>query len=188
MNALLSPASLTPGLGTRIRTRRRVINHTLEQIATAAGVSTSFLSQVERDLATPSVRSLAKIAHALNLPMQYFVDTADASVSRSQLRQFFGLAGSGCSFAHLTAALPHGQLQSILVRMPAGSQQPAVTTDALEESLFVTAGEFTLSLENETLVLHAGDAAYYRSNQVHHWANRGTVETTVVWTGTPRLL
>jgi transcriptional regulator with XRE-family HTH domain len=188
MNAPLSPASPTPGLGTRIRTRRRVIDLTLDQIATAAGLSTSFLSQVERDLATPSVRSLAKIAHALNMPVQYFVDTADASVSRSEQRQFFGLAGSPCSFAHLTAPLPHGQLQSILVRMPVGSQQPAVTTHAIEESLFVTAGELTLALESGTLVLRAGDAAYYPSNQAHHWTNSSAVETTVVWAGSPRLL
>lgn len=79
-------------------------------------------------------------------------------------------------------------MQSILVRMPVGSQQPAITTHALEESLFVTAGELTLALESGTLVLHAGDAAYYPSNQAHHWTNRGAAETTVVWTGTPRLL
>lgn len=188
MNVPLAPALLAPGLGARIRTRRRIINHTLEQTATAAGMSTSFLSQVERDLTTPSVRSLAKIAEALDMPMQYFIDAADICVSRSQQRQCFGLEGSACSFAHLTAPLPHGQLQSILVRMPAGSEQPAVTTHALEESLFVTAGELTLSLESETLVLRAGDAAYYRSNQVHCWANGSAAETTVVWTGSPRLL
>lgn len=188
MNSFLSPVSLAAGLGARIRTRRRIINHTLEQTATAAGISTSFLSQVERDLTTPSVKSLKRIAHALNMPIQYFVDNAEASICRAPQQQSFGLGGLPWSFAHLTAPVPNGQLQSILVRVPAGTSSLTLPTPALEETLYVTAGELMLVLEGETFVLRPGDAAYYRSNQTHHWANHGDVETQVIWTGTPRLL
>ncbi|WP_186207276.1 helix-turn-helix domain-containing protein [Burkholderia gladioli] len=188
MNSPHSPASLTDGLGARIRTRRRIINHTLAQTATAAGLSPSFLSQVERDLTTPSVRSLRRIAHALNMPIQYFVDHAEASICRVPQHQYFRLGGLPWSFAHLTAPVPNGQLQSILVRVPAGAAPLTLATPAIEETLYVAAGELTLMLDGEPFILHAGDSAYYRSNQAHHWANPGDLETLVVWTGSPRLI
>src|ERR1700728_3021538 len=58
-------ASAALELGQRIRDVRRKKGMTLRQAAGAAGVSESFLSQVERGLANPSVASLRRIADAM---------------------------------------------------------------------------------------------------------------------------
>jgi transcriptional regulator with XRE-family HTH domain len=49
-------------LGERIRDERRRRRLTLEKLSQKTGLSKSFLSQVERGLAQPSVSSLKKIA------------------------------------------------------------------------------------------------------------------------------
>ena len=61
-------------LGARIkylRTRQRI---TLKRLAESTGLTTSFLSQLERDLTSPSVSSLEKIAKALNVKVGYFFE------------------------------------------------------------------------------------------------------------------
>lgn len=62
-------------LGDKIRALRQSLQRTLEETALAADISKPFLSQVERGLASPSLKSLAGIAKALGVSMQYFVDT-----------------------------------------------------------------------------------------------------------------
>lgn len=54
-----------------LRIRQRV---TLRELAKKTGLTTSFLSQLERDLTSPSVSSLEKIASALNIQTGYFFE------------------------------------------------------------------------------------------------------------------
>lgn len=68
-------ADAAVALGSKIRALRQRLKRTLDDTATAAGISKPFLSQVERGLASPSLTSLAGIAQALGVTVQYFVDT-----------------------------------------------------------------------------------------------------------------
>ncbi|HTH75458.1 MAG TPA: cupin domain-containing protein [Trinickia sp.] len=176
-------------LGSKIRALRKRLLRTLDETATAAGISKPFLSQVERGLATPSITSLAGIARALGVTVQYFVDTPTEarSVRRADELQFFSFADSANLFARLTNVSGDRQLDAILVRLPAGQPPSEVTTHAGEEFLYVLRGEITLSLEGATFVLHAGDSAHYESTVPHGWANTAGDETVLVWVGTPRL-
>src|SRR5580658_6158751 len=112
-------------LGSKIRALRQRLKRTLDDTATAAGISKPFLSQVERGLATPSMTSLAGIARALGVSAQYFVDVpAEAkSVHRGNELQFFCFADSANLYARLSNKSNDGQLEAILVRMPTGQPQ-----------------------------------------------------------------
>ncbi|MGF6228442.1 transcriptional regulator with XRE-family HTH domain [Inquilinus ginsengisoli] len=54
-----------PHLGRAIRARRRALDLTLKDLGLRSGLSVGFLSQLERDLATPSLSALSGIAGAL---------------------------------------------------------------------------------------------------------------------------
>jgi len=176
-------------VGSKIRALRQRLKRTLDDTATAAGISKPFLSQVERGLASPSITSLAGIAHALGVTVQYFVDTPseERSVSRGDQLKFFGFADSANLFARLTNVTGGRQLEAILVTMPVGQKRSEVTTHAGEEFMYVIDGEVSLTLEGKTFVLRAGDSAHYESTVPHSWANTARVESVVVWVGTPRL-
>jgi transcriptional regulator with XRE-family HTH domain len=176
-------------LGSKIRALRQRLKRTLDDTATAAGISKPFLSQVERGHATPSLTSLAGIASALGVTVQYFVDTPseERSVIRGDQLKFFGFADSANLFARLTNMSGGRQLEAILVRMPPGQKRSEVTTHAGEEFIYVLDGEVSLTLEGKTFVLHSGDSAHYESTVPHSWANTARRESTVVWVGTPRL-
>ena len=55
------------GLGSFIRSQRRLANLSLRQLADLTEVSNPYLSQIERGLHEPSVRVLKSIARALNV-------------------------------------------------------------------------------------------------------------------------
>ncbi|MBB5509112.1 transcriptional regulator with XRE-family HTH domain [Paraburkholderia sp. JPY681] len=107
----------------------------MDETATAAGISKPFLSQVEGGQATPSIPSLAGIAQALGVTMQYFAEapTEAKSVRRANERQYFSFADSTNQFARLSNAALGRQLDAILIRMPAG-QPPSELLHMLERS------------------------------------------------------
>jgi transcriptional regulator with XRE-family HTH domain len=178
-------------LGSKIRALRQRLRRTLDCTATAAGISKPFLSQVERGLAKPSIASLNGIASALGVAVQYFVDTPSEQrpVRRGDQLKFFRFAESPNLFAQLTRASSHPQLEAILVRFPPDQGRPTeMSTSAAEAFLYVISGEVSLTLERETFVLHAGDAAHYQAALPHGWTNKQRVEALALWVGTPKLL
>lgn len=52
-------------LGEAVRARRKKAGFSQEKLAEKAGLSTVFISRVERGKESPSIDSLVKIAHAL---------------------------------------------------------------------------------------------------------------------------
>ncbi len=182
-------AVATRAIGRKIRALRHRLKLTLEDTATAAGISKPFLSQVERGQAAPSITSLVGIARALGVTVQYFVDTPTeaGSVCRGSELKYFGFADSTNLYGRLTNLSDSRKLEAILVRLPAGQRSSEVTTHAGEEFLYVMSGEIALTLEGTTFVLQAGDTAHYESTVPHAWANTAVEETVLVWVGTPRL-
>ncbi|WP_430512589.1 helix-turn-helix domain-containing protein [Pannonibacter phragmitetus] len=71
---------------------------TLQQLADQAGISVGFLSQVERGKATPSLGTLAAIADALGVEIDWFVATPKPanSITRSGERELFSLGEGPC--------------------------------------------------------------------------------------------
>ena len=57
-------------IGTRIREMRKARGLTLEELAGAAGMNTSFLHYIEKNKKRPSVRMLYNICLALEIPME----------------------------------------------------------------------------------------------------------------------
>lgn len=62
------------GIGPRLRARRKVRGLSLQLVAARAEVSIGQLSQIERGLSMPSVRSLRAICAALEMPVGWLFD------------------------------------------------------------------------------------------------------------------
>ena len=60
-------------LGKRIRAERRCQNLTQEKLAEMAEISDSFMGHIERGGRTLSIETLAKLANALNLSIEFIV-------------------------------------------------------------------------------------------------------------------
>ena len=70
--------SKTLSLGEKIRDIRKTRKMTITQLANAAGLTASMISQVERSLISPSIETLKKIGNILEIPLSVlFEDTDD---------------------------------------------------------------------------------------------------------------
>ena len=177
-------------LGSKIRSLRQRLSLTLDDAATSAGISTPFLSQVERGLARPSVATLISIARVLGVEVQYLLDAPreERYVARGEHLTFFGFADADKRFARLTQVTAGGRMEALLVRIAAGHKLDDIAARAGEQFWYVLSGTVTLTLEGNTYVFREGDSAHYDSTDAHHWENPGEREALLMWVGTPSLL
>ncbi|WP_370416320.1 helix-turn-helix domain-containing protein [Streptomyces fradiae] len=69
----------TPRVGAAVRRRRRALDLTLAEVAARSGLSSPFLSQIENDRARPGMRSLQRIADALDTTAVRLLAASDES-------------------------------------------------------------------------------------------------------------
>lgn len=180
----------TVAFGGRIREMRRKAGMTLQALADQAGISVGFLSQVERDKATPSLGTLASVAGALGVDIDVFIATpkpAD-SITRAGERQQFSLTDASLSYERITTTLPGGTLSSLIVHIPVGYVSE-VTAHVGEELIVVLQGTLRQTLGDAAFVLHPGDSMHFMGDTPHSFANIGEGPARLLWTGTsPRLI
>jgi transcriptional regulator with XRE-family HTH domain len=58
-------------IGRMIRDRRRTIKISLKQLSEDVGISTGFLSQIERGISSPSLQVLKNICQHLKMPITW---------------------------------------------------------------------------------------------------------------------
>lgn len=175
-------------LGTRIRALRQARRLTLRDVAERAGVTESFLSQVERDVTSPSIATVHRIAGALGLSIaQLFAEDPDPGrVVRREARRRIAYPGLGAVDEFLTSNLA-GRLQVIMSTIDAGggTGPEAYTHDSDEEVVVVLSGVLDLWVADEHYVLREGDAVTFPSRLPHWNANHGEAPATVLFCLTP---
>ncbi|MDO9524408.1 MAG: XRE family transcriptional regulator [Gemmobacter sp.] len=185
-----TPSVQTPQFGGRIRELRHKTGLTLQTLADQAGISVGFLSQVERDKATPSLGTLASVAAALGVDVDVFIATpkpAD-SITRAGERPRFAIADSSLGYERLNTRLAGGNLSSLMIHIPVGYQSE-VTSHTGEELIVVLDGTLRQTLGDAVIVLHPGDSLHFMGDTPHSFANIGDGPARLLWTGTsPRLI
>jgi transcriptional regulator with XRE-family HTH domain len=175
-------------LGARIRFLRRARHMTLRDVAQRAGVTESFLSQVERDVASPSIATVHRIARALDLSIaQLFANDADTGrVVRREARRRVVYQGLKAVDEFLTSNVA-GRLQVIMSTIEPGGGTGAepYTHDSEEEVAVVLAGILDLWVADEHYVLREGDAITFPSRLPHWNANHSDDPVTVLFCLTP---
>ena len=171
-------------VGTRLRRLRLRRGSSLASVAKAVGISTGFLSAIERSQMSASVGTLRKLARHYRHNILDFYDTArgHSHLVKPKTRKILE-AGPGVRMELLawgnTVMEPH------LFRVAPGAGSGESYTHVGEEFLFVLRGQFQVHLRGEQYRLRAGDSFYFESAVPHRWTNPGKSETWVLWINTP---
>jgi transcriptional regulator with XRE-family HTH domain len=175
-------------LGGRIRALRQARRLTLRDVAERSGVTESFLSQVERDVTSPSIATVQRIARALDLSIaQLFAEEPQTGrVIRREARRRVVYEGLKAVDEFLTSNMA-GRLQVILSTIEPGGGTGAepYTHDSDEECVIVLAGVLDLWVGDEHYVLREGDAITYPSRLPHWNVNHGDRPASVLFCLTP---
>ena len=175
-------------LGPRIRALRQARHVTLRELAQRAGVTESFLSQVEREVTSPSIASVQRIARALDLAIAelFTEDVPHGRVVRGNERRRIAYPGLGAIDEFLTDGL-NGRIQVILstIEPGGGTGDEAYSHESDEEVVIVLAGRLELWVADEHHVLEAGDSVAYSSRLPHRNVNPGDGPASVLFCVTP---
>jgi transcriptional regulator with XRE-family HTH domain len=177
-------------LGQRIREVRRKKKMTLRDAAVAAGVSESFLSQVERGLANPSVASLRRIADAIREPVaSFFVGEAQSGmlVRAGERRRLVHPMGALEDYLLTPATARSLQIIYCVAGPGEGSGPEPYSHVADEECVVVLSGRLEVGLPAETYKLGSGDALLFDPKDPHSFVNPGPEPATMLWVQTPPL-
>ena len=178
-------------LGTKIRELRQAHSLTLVELAENCDISPSFLSQIERNQANPSVPTLYALAEALETSIvSFFADsqediqkngvTDNVGVVRGDRRKQILYPGSGIRSEILTPTLT-SEIQLQWIVMPPGSdsgEMPFIHPG--EECGVILQGTLKTWIGSETFVLSAGDSIYHKSTLPHRSKNIGEDEVIMV--------
>jgi transcriptional regulator with XRE-family HTH domain len=174
-------------IGARLRHLRRERRLTIEQVATATGLTKGFISQLERDATSPSLSSLARICDALGVRLGEVFDEADADAVRL-IRRDERRAVDWSPHHFLLSPPQERRLQAIESVIPpggsAGEEMYSLPGDV--EFVYVVSGSLELRVGGDRYELGPGDAVTYPLREPHTWANRSAKEpATVLWVAVP---
>jgi transcriptional regulator with XRE-family HTH domain len=160
-------------LGERIRAIRQLRRRTLKEIATAAGISESFLSQLERGRTNATIATLQRLATALGIEVSDLFSTGSSRprVIRRDAREFVAWGSQGRKA--LLTPKPFHSLEVVVARFePGGStgDEPYTHGDS-EELLIVVEGSVHVQLGTEIHDVTAGDSVHYQSSTPHRVSN-----------------
>lgn len=177
-------------VGEKIRDERLKKKLTLRHVAKEAGVTPSFLSQVERGLANPSVGTLKRITDVLGISLGQLFDlngTDCEGVVRRHSRKRLIHAVDGREVEHqLLAPAASGKMEPLMVLLPpGGSTAPRSYSHEGEEFGYVLKGKVTCLVGDQVHELLEGDSIYFRSTTPHLLRNDSDDETVCLWVSTP---
>lgn len=182
-------------LGQRLRDRRADLGLTLKQVADEAGLSVGFISQVERAITTPSLSSLVSICKVLKTDVGTYLQQPRNTqrISRNGQRVVYSLLGtpsqtgtSPVTYERVSSNFPGRRMHSVLMNIPAGYRSETIAHDG-EEMLYVLSGEVTSIVEDNHVILQAGDAEHFSSLRAHSVWNHTDALAIALWAGTQEL-
>ncbi|MDE1570707.1 helix-turn-helix domain-containing protein [Aquabacter sp. P-9] len=178
-------------VGAVVRAERLRRGWSLGALAEQAMISIGMLSQIERGLATPSLRTLRLLAGALDVPITQFFEgdsvppSANPFIVRAHERHCLNLTNTGINKMFL---MPPG---TSLLEMwefrfaPGGTSGGALYNHNGEKAGVVIQGRIKLLIGDETYTLEAGDSFRFSSMLRHRVDNDSDEEARVFWVVTP---
>jgi len=160
-------------LGQSLREARLQKGWTLETLSEASGLSTGFLSQVERGLSTLSIVSLSAICRALELPIGDLfsasgpLDRDAPSIIERKNQLQIHIGDSPIAYRYLSSQLPEDPIIELLIaEFPAGMLREDSSHEGRELG-YVLEGRLLLSIGGKERELKSGDSYRLSSSEPH---------------------
>ncbi|MGW0993376.1 helix-turn-helix domain-containing protein [Streptomyces sp. NPDC002520] len=185
-------ASTSPdseGIGHFLRRERLERGFTLERLAERTGLSRSYLSNVERDVNSPTINTLRTIVDALGTTLSHLFHAIDRErrvLTRPEERVELTRAGvEGVTYALLNPK-HGGKLEMMMLTVaPGASSGGDPHTHGGEEAGLLVSGELDYWVDGVHYRLQPGDCVSFDSSVPHRYSNPGDVPAVCVWAETP---
>lgn len=165
------------------RTARRL---SIKELASAAQITSSMLSQIERGQANPSLNTLRTLASVLDVPLFCFFvedipDTSYIVHPRSRKR----IVENGVEYELLTKDMNCAIEFCQLTLLPGNTTENSSMSHKGEEVAIVIQGRFMLSLNGTLMEMNEGDSIRISPMVNHYWFNNSNEKAALIFAVSP---
>ena len=175
-------------IGARLRHMRLRHRLSQRQLARQSGVANATISQIEAGKLNPTVSMLKKVLDGIPVRLSEFFSDEPEAPGRVFFRadELTEIGDGGVSFLQVGANLSGKAIQFIkeCYQPGAGTGRHAITHEG-EECGLILKGRLQVTVGDQSAVLRAGDAYYFRSSQPHSFMNPGSEPCELISACTP---
>lgn len=175
-------------IGGDLRSLRIARNLTQEELADRAELSKGFISQVERNLTSPSIATLTDLLECLGSSLSdFFAKSSDDKIVFSP-DDHFVKTDEEVLKGEIIWLVPNAQknrLEPILVKLGPGGATHDLPPHEGEEFGYVLSGSVQLLIGHKRLKVSAGESFCLHPGDTHFIVNPGKRNASFIWISTP---
>lgn len=169
-------------LGEKLREIRESKGITIAELAKRTELTSSLISQVERDLASPSVSTLKKIAIALDVTMsKFFEDDSPVDiVVRKNCRRKLQIPDSHLIYEIVSPSFARS-VQLLITKLEPGAESSvSPLAHHGDECAMVLGGKVEFVVGEKKYIIEDGDSIYIENDIPHKLTNIGDTEIMLI--------
>ncbi len=174
-------------VGQRIRQLRMLNGLTQEELASRCELTKGFLSQLENNLATPSLPTLMDIVEALGTDMSTFFKETDETQICFSRDDFFVDERDGYTINWIVPNAQKNSMEPIIVEIAPGNSSQIMQPHEGEEFCYVLNGKVTLVMGDREYEVRKGNTFYINGEREHYLKNDSAHAAQVLWICSPPL-
>ncbi len=174
-------------VGKRINQLRMKNDLTLDELASRTELTKGFLSQLERNLTSPSLQTLEDIASALGVSMErFFKEESDEQIVFKK-EDYFVDEQEKATIHWLVPKSQNNQMEPIVIELKENGYTQEIKPHKGEEFGYVLSGEILIESEslNSIRTVKAGECFYVKGNERYLLKNIKSKVAKVLWISTP---
>jgi len=181
-------------LGGKIKVLRTKAGMTQKELAEQVGLTPSFISQLEKNLISPSLDSLLKLSDKLHTPPIFFLSEGEDGTQQKMVikpteRQEIHLKEMKIPEVKLELLVSHvlnRRMEPYLLTLREGATiKGHFCSHKGDEFAYVIEGEMEIEIQGEKQILRQGDGLYIESTIPSRWVNIGEGEAVLLWVLSP---
>lgn len=173
-------------IGSKIRDLRKTQGLTQEELADRAELTKGFISQIERNMTSPSIATLEDILQCLGTSIgEFFKEKRGEEQIVFTQADYFEKKDEECG-NHVTWIIPNAQknqMEPILLHIEKnGSTYPDNPHEG-EEFGYVLKGSLEIHIGSRVCIASKGDSFYYTPDQTHYLTSKRGAD--ILWVTSP---
>lgn len=172
-------------IGNKLKDLRVLKGLTQEELANRAELSKGFISQVERDLTSPSIATLIDILQCLGTNISDFFNDANDDQLVFGKNDYFEKTDVDLN-NKIEWIIPNAQkniMEPILLTLDAGGSTYPDNPHEGEEFGYVLSGTITLHIGAKTFRAKKGESFYFTSDKKHYITSKNGA--SLLWVSSP---
>ena len=174
-------------IGGKIKELRVKMNLTQEELANRCELSKGFISQVERDLTSPSIATLLDILETLGTNINDFFSGAEPEKIVFIKDDVFTREDEALG-RRIDWIIPNAQknlMEPILITLSPGGRSEKIAPYEGEGFGYVIRGVVVLNMGTKKHRIKRGESFYYKANAEHFLENVSGRDAELIWVSTP---